>query len=177
MKLSHGSLQLMALVISAGFSVQAADWSGVSLGTTYFQPDLSSPFPEADSVVGVGIELPTAAFGFFSVDFSPTSISITSLGDLNLGDGSPAFAGFRFYDANNAAPSLVSAVVGGPLSPGLSYDADSVSINFAGLSLAANSTYVVDLNFESVPEASTYAAGLAVLPALGLWWRRRSARG
>jgi len=118
--------------------------------------------------------LPAAVSGFFSIDFSPTSIAITSVGDLNLSFGAPTFAGFRFYDANNAAPSLVSAVVSGPLTPGLSSDADNVYINFAGLSLTANSTYVIALEFEPVPEAS---AGLAVLPALGLWWRRRSVQG
>ncbi len=42
MKLSHGSLQLMALVISAGFFVQAADWDTQSIGVSYLKTGSSA---------------------------------------------------------------------------------------------------------------------------------------
>lgn len=179
MKVSTRSLPLLALVSTACFAVHAADWDGVTVGATYFQPDLFTPFPEANSMVGGTVELSSAAFGFFSVDYAPTKITVTSLGDLNLALGSPTFAGFRFYDANSTAPSLVSTSINGLSSitgANLSSDANKIEVNFAGLSLVANTSVVIDLHFESVPEASTYAAGLAALPALGLWWRRRSAQ-
>ena len=80
-------------------------------------------------------------------------------------------------------PSLVGAVINasqtdlaGMVNSRLSRTPSELRIDFAELGASAgNEIVTIDLQFESVPEASTYAAGLAALPALGLWWRRRSA--
>jgi len=182
MKLSRGSLQLMALVISAGFFVQAADWNGASISVTYdYQgTPISSvgPFSVASPTVEVP-EFPT--LGGLSVNVEPLKIVISFFDNRSFLEGT--FHGFIF--GISGAPSLVGAVINGSQTDlsgmdnsRLTLSTSQLRIDFSGLgSSSANETVTVDLQFESVPEASAYAAGLAVLPALGLWWRRRSVQG
>jgi hypothetical protein len=158
-------------------SAQAEGWDGQTIGLTFYLPDLSSDFPEANQVVGGAVEWPTAA-GSFSVDLAPTQITITATGEVNLlAYTSPNFAGFRIYDALGSAQSLVTASINGAstvIPATFTYDTDNIFVNFGGQSLAANQSVIIDLNF--VPESSTWAAGLVALPIVGMWLRRRSAR-
>lgn len=157
-------------------SAQAEGWDGQTIGLTFYIPNFGNPFPELNKVAGEGVEWETAA-GSFSLDLTPTQITITAIGEVNLlAYGDSSFAGFRVYDALGSAQSLVTASINGAstVTPtGFYHTHDDIYVNFGGLSLAANENVIIDLNF--VPESSTWAAGLVALPVVGLWLRRRSA--
>lgn len=188
MKFSHGSLQLMALVVSAGFSVRAADWDTQSIGVSYLKTGSPTEFLGTHTVSAlteVTISYFIDGFGnldVMTIDLRPTQLVFTFL--TNLSFTGESFNGYRIFDAGSA-PNLVGAVLNGGATTLAGMNAslvtfgpDQVLVNFSGLGSATGDEVVtVDLQFEPVPEASTYAAGLAVLPALGLWWRRRSVRG
>ena len=61
----------------------------------------------------------------------------------------------------------------------LSFTANAIMINFAGISPAVGSTFILDVNSSpaAVPEPSTWALmalGFGVLGGAGYWTRRRS---
>lgn len=178
----------MALVVSAGVSVHAADWDTQSIGVSYLKTgspteSLGTHTVSALPEVTVTYDLGGGNFlDVMTIDLRPTQLVFTFLTNLNF--TGELFNGYRIFDAGSA-PNLVGAVLNGGATTlvgmtgsRVTFGPDQVLVNFSGLGSATGDEVVtVDLQFEPVPEASTYAAGLAVLPALGLWWRRRSVRG
>ncbi len=117
-----------------------------------------------------------------AINLAPTRITISIIGDNFswANDLGTTFNGFRFFDAGSSAPSLVGAVLSGSVdnvsAAPLAVDANNIYINLTGLGGELGRDIVIDLQFEAVPESSTWAAGLVALPVAGMWLRRRSAR-
>lgn len=187
MKVSPRSLPLLALVSSACFAIQGADWDTQSIGVSYLKTGSLAESLGTHTVSGltevtISYDLGGGTFlDVMTIDLRPTRIVFTFLTNLNF--TGETFNGYRIFDTGSA-PNLVGAVLNltgttltGMNTSRVTSSADEVLVNFSNLgSTAGDETVTIDLQFEPVPEASTYAAGLAVLPALGLWWRRRSAR-
>lgn len=156
----------------------AADWGGQNVSVRYVNDNTPTTFSYGTFGVGGGTEIP----GNFSIDLQPVRIVIDSSDDLSF--GGPLFNGFTFELVSAGAPSLVSAMINGawPVTgldgSRLATTAVSVSLDLNGLLLSQGSgnRIVIDLNFESVPEASTWAAWLIAIPAAGCWLRRRMRR-
>lgn len=156
----------------------AADWGGQNVSVKYVTDNVPFTFDYGTFPVAGGTEVP----GDISIDLQPTRIVITSSIDVSF--AGPLFNGFTFAVVSSGAPSLVSAVLnaGWPVTglddSRLATSATSVALDLQGLAFSATSgnQVVIDLNFEPVPEASTWPAGLIAVPAAGCWLRRRMRR-
>lgn len=186
MKVSPRSFPLLALVSSACIVAQAADWDTQAVGVSYLKT--GSPADPLGTHTVSSLTEVTIAYDLgndlllevMTIDLRPTQIVFTFL--TNLSFTGEQFNGYRIFDVGSA-PNLVGAVLNGTGTTlagmntlRVTSNADEILVNLSNLgSTEGNETVTIDLQFEPVPEASTLAAGLAVLPALSLWWRRRSA--
>ncbi len=171
---------------SRAFAVVPTDWNGATVTVQYLAPTQESPFFEQDTPVTVdsGSGPEGDLLGFLSYDLSGSQIVVRSL-FAEIGVPDEPFNGIRFFDLDLDDADLTGVTVNsatdilGFSQANVTWDADNVYMNLAGL-FFPNSEYqiVLDLQFgteQSVPEASTWAAGGALaLLAGGMWLRRRA---
>lgn len=159
-----------------------SNWDDQTIGVTYYFPDLGSPIDFGSDVVGPGGE--GSMLDVFSYDLSANQIVMSYTFGFEGSWTSADFNGPRFYDFLGTAPDLTGVSVNGAttmvgLDAGdLTWSANEVLVNWQGLTIFPGMQVVLDLQFgreQSVPEASTWAAGGALaLMAGGMWLRRRA---
>jgi hypothetical protein len=127
---------------------------GVTLDYTYIFPDAGSVYFNTDLVVGPGVELP----GVYSGSFSDVA-SMDIEGDKVTFDfyantfWTPAeFNGFRLFDEFDQVSDLTNVSIesnnmAGLSDANISFDANSFSVNWQGLSFDENTQVVFDLDF------------------------------
>lgn len=137
-------------------------------------------------VVGPGIEATYHPdFQLFDVDLSGDQIVLDFRYDYEGSwDGDASFNGPYFYDFLGTAPDLTGVSINGATtmvgldSGDLIWNANEISVDWKGLGIFPGMQVILDLQFgreQSVPEASTWAAGGALALMMGGMWLRRRA--
>jgi hypothetical protein len=166
---------LLFLVVIPG---QAALLNGQTVRLTYEFPVLGTVFNNNthDLLVGPGFEINGFPVGDprTNIDFSDTNIYVTFNSHATW--TSTSFNGFHVYDLNGTIPAFTSvtlnpATTSNMLGLVLTFDADNIWVNWAGLSFDTNTIVSIDINGGSgVPEPGTLglmAAGLGLLALAG----------
>jgi hypothetical protein len=176
MKLGVGA----ALLALAGIS-NATLLYGKTLNLQFISgPDSNTPvdtYSNVDFVVGPGIEFPPDPFSESSEDFSDTKITLV----FTATDSSPSggFFGDRISDVLDQVGPFTSFTVNpsttavGFDQSRLSFDQNTLFINYAGFSFTTGDQLVFDINTAPVPEPDAYALMLLGLGAVGTVARRR----
>lgn len=159
----------------------AADFDGSTVNFQYYFPDSSSAYAFADNgdkVVGPGVEVTDMAFSA-SMDISATNLLVDFSADTSW--TSAAFNGWVLSDLTNN----LSAITGVTINPltnmsgfsasNLIWDADSITVNWQGLSFDPDTFVSLDVAFaqSAVPEPGTWAMMLLGFSAIGFAMRRR----
>jgi len=174
----------MLVALAATSSVRAS-FSGNDLQYTYFFPDNSSIYEQQTVLVGTGIER-TVVGGFpINMDISDNNILIDfSPENASTSWTASPFNGFQLFDINNTISAITSVTVNGATtmagftSSDISFDANNIYVNWAGLAIAPTTIVSLDVGFADaapVPEPSTiFAGGLLALPfgLQGIRWLR-----
>lgn len=130
--------------------------------------DSGTEFP-AGSIQGPSLISNIVDIGTFTIDYDYTSNQTAGTGAFNgdvldfFGTNLPEIVGVSLNPLSTFATSSI----------GLSFDADTVRINAAGLSFTPDSRILVDVVFAPVPEPEIYAMLLAGLGLMGFMARRR----
>lgn len=142
-----------------------ASFDGQTVRASYFFPDNSTLIDQQDATVGPGVEFPNfpAVDPRTNVDISATNILIT----YNSASSwtTAAFNGPVFQDLGTAPPitgvTINAATNMAGLDPSrISFDADSISINWNGLPFDTTTIVSLDVTFAAAP-------GALAVPALG----------
>lgn len=102
-------------------------------------PDLSSCSSLGSASVGGGVEFPAGGFSIHDIDLSTSTISFAYAGVFNTTFLTSAFNGFVLTDVNDTLGDITSVAfssgVGymGGNTPGVSWDADNIFVNFSGI--------------------------------------------
>lgn len=165
-----GAALLLAGPVQAGFS-------GHTLDADYLAPNSTIVFDSmSNQVVGAGVEWANIPIVAFSVDASDTAIRFFRTGSLSF---SPSpFNGLRFIDADGSIDDIVGVTLGANSlsgAPVITFDANTIYVNFAGLTTPAPFTTIINIEFATpVPEPGTYAMLGLGLGLLGFMSRRRN---
>jgi hypothetical protein len=171
------------LAVRPAMAVVPTDWDGATIGVEYLFPNTGNLY-ESDGavVVGPGPE-GTLTEIQFSYDISGNQIVLSGFSSSNW--NSSSFNGPHFFDAGGDDLNLTGVSVNpasnmdGLSNANLTWDGDNIFLNWQGLSFNSETQVILDLQFngeQSVPEASTWAAGGALAAVVGgMWFRRRRA--
>ena len=171
----------LVLALAMGATQVKAGLINDTVNGTYYFPDLGTVFSDQ----GNKVVNPNASFTFLTglpnvtVNVSDTSILATF--DASGSYTSGTFNGYVITDITQnpliSGLSLVTNVAG--MDAGrVSFTGDSVSVNLQGLTMSADSSILLNLNFgqTSVPEPSSLVLGSSGLLMLGLGMLRRRRR-
>ena len=165
---------LALLVAAAAFSSAASATTlyGHTVQVSHDDPVegtfLSGPF---DVVVNDTVEVPSLV-GFYSADISDTNIFL-DFTQFPVSSGTftgDTFNGFHLFDVNGTIASFLTVTinnatnVAGLDASRVSFDADNIYVNFAGLTVTPASR--VSLDITVVPEPGTF---LLMIPALAIF--------
>ena len=182
--LRHLRLALVVTLLAlSAVPASAALFSGQNVRVDYLVPDISTSFAGQLVLVGVGAELPLFPTNaeFLSLDISDhqllitfsvdTPVNLETFNGLRISDTQAVLADFTSVSLN--AASTQTGFLGGALT----FDADNIYINLAGLNVVAGRTLLFDVNPLSgptgVPEPTTLVmVGLGV--AAIYRWRQRA---
>ena len=183
MKTVH-ALAVVAATVAATVSAtpaHAASFLGSTVDVTYYLPDSSTPYPgsSGDYVVGAGVEVPNLV-GEVSLDISASSILVNFFREATFSNY--AFNGWVLSDQSNNLAAITGVTInpastlGGFNQSNVSWSADSISVNWSGLSFTSETILLLDVTFAStaVPEPGTWAMMLIGFGAMGLYLRRRN---
>jgi hypothetical protein len=152
------------------------------LRAQYYHPNLSSPVgPAQEFTVGPGRESATLyGENLFNLDVSAASILVSFR--AVTGWSGAAFNGFVLADAKGTVAPIAGVAVNAAVTtvPGfdasrVTFDADTVSLNWQGLDTSPGNQILLDVTFAgptppatAVPLPRAAAGGLALLGGLGL---------
>lgn len=171
---------LLALVAAPA---SAALFNGQNVRVDYLVPDISSSFAGQLVLVGVGAELPLFPTGaeFLSLDISDHQLLITF--SLTTPVNLDVFNGLRISDTQGVLADFTSVSLNGASTQtgfaggALTFDADNIYINLAGMNVVLGRTLLFDVNPLSGP-VGTPEPGTLVMVGLGIAaiyrWRQRS---
>ena len=158
----------------------AADFIGSTVNVQYYFPTDASPYPDSGNgnyVVGAGVEVPSL-IGEFSIDVSANNILMNFFRTATFSTG--AFNGWVLSDQTNNLSAITGVTInplsnmGGFSASNLIWSADSISINWQGLSFNESTVLSLDVAFDSaVPEPGTWAMMLLGFGGVGFAMRRR----
>lgn len=185
MPVSMTRAAVVGLTLLAAPMAQAATLDGTTLSAEYFYPDLDASYPSASPnptgplVVGPGLDAGLNVEGVttISLDFSGNALTVLFSTILS----SPTWNDATF---NGLVITLLSpgnftafAQTGGTAIKAISFDADSLFINWAGLSYDSATQLTFDIGYETAPVP--LPAGLPLLAlalgGLAVLGRRRAA--
>jgi len=162
---------LLMLALALGSTLAAAQLTGQTVRAQYYFPDLSTPVSTpVDSIVGAGIEVTGfhADNPIMNIDYSANSILITY--NVASSFSSVDFSGIVFSDLNVTIPAITGVTLNaatnmvGLDASRISFTADTVSINFRGLSATDATVVQLDLSFAAAPGGT-----VAPVPTLSQW--------
>jgi len=180
-KLYLSTLAVSAIVLGA--TAANATFTGATVNYQYYYPNVSSPYSGAANgnyVVGPGVEISDVAAGHATMDISAANIYIDFLDGPDTWTAS-SYNGWILSDTSNNLATILGVTIdpatnmaGFSLS-NVSFDADSISINWAGLSFDPNTVVSLNVVFadSAVPEPSTWAMMLLGFGSIGVALRRR----
>jgi len=161
-------------VLTGTLSV-AQDLDGSTVTGTLYNPDLSTILG-GPTTATVGASTPTFPNGSilgdtaFQINITSDQLIYDPLANVTYGTGT--FNGFVFDFSN--APTIVGVTVdsGSSFAPtGVSFSADSISLNLSGDTVTTSSTLILDIS--STPEPATSGLMLTGIGLLGLLLMRR----
>ncbi|MCG3189989.1 MAG: hypothetical protein LKCHEGNO_02541 [Burkholderiaceae bacterium] len=178
-------MNCMKSLVAAGFAAaalvaapvaQAAPFLGETVNYQYYYPNLGSPYPNADNgnyVVGAGVEIGNMVDGVASMDISDTNILIDFRSSSWFNTGS--FNGWVLTDVLSSIDAFTSVTIdaitnlAGFGASNVSFDADHIRVNFAGLDFNTDSVVSLTVNGgQKVPEPGALVLmGLGLLAAAG----------
>ncbi len=170
-----------AAVLSISSQANAQDFLGSTVNFQYYFPTSSTLYPFADNgdkLVGPGIEVTDMA-GVANMDISSNNILVTFNTTTNW--TSASFNGWVLSDQSNSL-SAITGVTVNPLTDmagfsqsNIVWNADTITVNWQGLSFNPNTVFSLDVSFaSSVPEPATWAMMLMGFGAIGISMRRRN---
>ena len=176
---------LGAALVAATPAAAAENFLGSTLNAQYYFPNTGSPFSDSENftVTDPGVELTTFPNGDprTNIDFTATSILITYLSSSTW--TATDFNGFIIRDLSNNLAAITSVSIdpssnfAGFGSNRLTFDANSIAVNWQGLAFSPSTTLRLNVGFGSaVPEPSTWAMMLLGFGAIGVAARRRRQR-
>lgn len=178
------TLSLIALGLVAPTTSMAQAFDGSTLNYQYYFPGSSTPYTNADNgsfVVGPGAEVTNIADNMGTLDIGGTNIYIDYSGQSSW--VSSSFNGWVLSDQTNSLSSIFGVSINpatnmtGFSMANLSWTADSITTNWAGLAFNSNTVVSLDVAFSpdtgAVPEPSTWAMMLFGFGAVGFAMRRR----
>ncbi len=171
------------LAVRPAMAVVPTDWDGATIGFQYLFPNTGT-IDEDDGSFSV-VPGPEGSYsGVFVYDVSANQIVLNAFG-FEGSFTTSTFNGPRFYDFGLDDLDLTGVSVNpasnmfGLSNANLTWDGDNIFLNWQGLSFNSETQVILDLQFngeQSVPEASTWAAGGALAAVVGgMWFRRRRA--
>jgi hypothetical protein len=156
---------------------QAATLTGATVDVEFFFPNLATSHCSLGSaVVGAGVEYPSECGGYApnSIDVTATQVIFSSVIGFSAGD----FNGFVMSILSG--PTVTSASYNAALSTmsstSLTFDASSISFNFAGNIGQGGGTAVFDIGVAAVPLPAALPLLAAGLGILGFAGRRRKTK-
>lgn len=159
-------LVAMALLMAAPLA--SAQLTGQTVRAQHYFPNLSTPYGSpVDSVVGPGVEVTNFPNldPRTNIDYSANSIRITYNSTSTWSFA--AFNGIVFTDLNGTIPSITGVTLNaatnmvGLDASRISFDANTVRINWQGLPFTPSTVVVLDLSFAAAPAAA--------IPTLSEW--------
>jgi hypothetical protein len=170
-------LAFSALLLVLALPGQAALLNGQTVRLTYEFPNQGTVWNgnTHDLLVGPGFEILGFPVGDprTNIDFSDTNIYVTFNSSAQW--NSTSFNGFHVYDLNGTIPAFTIVTLNPATTPNmlgltLTFDADNIWVNWAGISFNTQTIVSIDVNGSGIPEPGTLglmAAGLGMLALAG----------
>ena len=162
------ALSFATLGLVAPGASMAQSFDGSTLNYQYYFPNITTPYANADNgsfIVGPGTEVTNIADNRGTMDIGGTNIFI----DYTSQSGwtSSSFNGWILSDQTNSLSSILGVSINpatnmaGFSLANLSWTADSITTNWAGLAFDSNTVVSLDVAFSpntgAVPEPSAWA--------------------
>lgn len=143
----------------------------------YWYPDLSTVRDSATSTVGAGTEFSNYA-GFFDIDVDDTNITVNQFA-ISTRFSSASFNGWVISDLNGTIDDIINVTINsatnmvGLDSSRLTFDSNSIGINWQGLSFTESTIVSRDIEFDSVAVPEPASIALLGLGLAGIGFSRR----
>lgn len=181
------SLVVLAAAAAATLSsnANAVLLDGATITYQYYYPNSGSPYAGADNgnkVVGAGIEVSNIADSTGTIDISDTNIFVDFTTSTSWNGA--AFNGWVITDVFNTIGAFTSVTINGATNmvgfsaANVSWTADSITVNWQGLSFDPNTVVSLDINGAggAVPEPTTWAMMVAGIAMVGGALRTRKSK-
>lgn len=169
----------IAAALGAGPAVAQADFSGANLNFSYVYPTSLNVYTSSGYVVGSGVEIINVA-GDRAITLDISSNSLLVEFDRASTWTNYPFNGWILSDQVNGLNDITGVSINSATNWGafnqshITFTANSISVNWAGLAFDPTTTLLLDVTFASaVPEPAAWAMMLLGFGAIGYAMRRR----
>lgn len=184
MKKSFVAAATMAACAFTAGQASAADFLGATVNYQYHYPDMTSAYGGASNgnkIVDGGIEVSNIVDGLGTMNISSNNILVdfTSGATFN----SASFNGWILRDLTDNLSAITGVTVNGATNmagfsaSNLIWDANSIAVNWQGLTFNSSTQVSLDVTFAdsaaAVPEPATWAMMLLGFAVIGMAMRRR----